>query len=137
MKTLKRTISLLIFLGISVSNSFLVAQENGLVENRSGKYHTKPFYQPKNDCADPVVVDSFPSGLERTAVIAFDGEHIWVTGGQTFVINKLSIVDGTILHSIPIEYSFVNGLTFANGHLWLNDSENDVIHKIDTASGQS
>lgn len=83
------------------------------------------------------VVSAIPSPVQSTYLgdIAFDGTHLWVQGFDEFKLHQISMLNGSIIRSIPTAVLRPNGLTFDGEFLWLADGNYRTIQKIDPANG--
>ena len=83
----------------------------------------------------PTILNAIPGPTSSISELAFDGEHLWVSGYATYQLHKVSTVDGSILKSIPTSITRPYGLTFDGTDLWVADAQGLVIQKVDTANG--
>ena len=81
------------------------------------------------------IVNTIPAPTPDTRDLAFDGEYLWTGASTSYLLFKLSPVDGTILKTIPTTIFKPYGLTFDGNYLWIAGNQNHIIQQIDTADG--
>ena len=122
---------LLIFLPISVFSQ-TETDMNGNTSTKNEQIQPIKPYSRLENLNSLDVVSQIPSPISFPNALAFDGTDLWITGQNEFNIYKISMLDGSILESIPINLLEPYGMTFDGTYFYIADGQTDVIQKIDT-----
>ncbi len=94
-----------------------------------------PVLRTVDESEEPVIINSFPTPVNYSCGMAFDGELLWISGYAEYQLFGLNPDDGSVVETIPINITRPYGIAYSNGVFYILDNDNHLIQKIDRYTG--
>ncbi len=95
-----------------------------------------PTLRALDSIENPVILNSFPTPVNYSCGMAFDGELLWISGYAEYQLFGLNPDDGSIVETISINITRPYGITYSNGIFYIVDNDNHLIQEIDRYTGE-
>lgn len=78
------------------------------------------------------IVNQIPSPIDFPNALAFNGSGLWVAGFNEFQLFNISMLDGSVIETIPIINQEPFGMTYDGINFLVADADTDQIYTYDT-----
>lgn len=117
--------------------SFAIGQNNyDRNGNPSSLIDTSPQFTSSTNLGEKTtnnlnIINQIPSPIDSPNALAFDGSDLWVAGSNEFQLFKISMIDGSVIGTIPITNQRPYGMTHDGSNFLIADVDTDDIYKYD------